>query len=467
MNYDLDKNRKIKYPIPVKQIIVLFSVFLLVLATVGCSSDKSGNQDLWEVNSNRTLKSWDKLISNEIGEKLDISAVDKDIKITVEGVIADDLNTIALIKIEDLKGDLKYVIYTGDGDDLSLVENTPIKITGNIINVFEQEKIAEGELPPITPSYSNLYTEEKNISKVMVRTGAIEANEGTIEISIDKLSTLAYQDKESAIDIEGAWNLQIPIKKDEVKSYSLNETIEFDGNEVVIQEITIAPTQTNINYKVKRINEEKGYIIENMIFSIKHGNNKYGSPAFPLGFINGVRNQEYLIINQPLESLYSENPENVKLVVESYDYLVEDIKVYDVDVNNLPQTIEYNSSNIIIEDIEYDENLPKVTVKEDESNSRKYNSSFMEISSEDNSELISYSEVTEYDFRDKDGKIATAGGGYGNIFFVKEQKIGLMAGFKETESSDASQKIVPEKLHIKGQSYTGYPNKEITIELKD
>lgn len=444
----------IKSSIRIKVISIGIVLAAIILAITFWSNTRQDKLDPLERYSKNTIEEWEKLLDNGIGSKLDISAVDKDIKVTAEGVIGYDLNTLVLLKIEDLKGESKYSI---DSKDINLdsLENYPIKISGDISAKYTHKEPSSNNSFYTIPSYSTLYSPENKTNRIILSTTEIDGDEGSIDINISRLSTLFNNDEVSPVNIEGEWNLQIPVKKSASKYYEMDETIEFDGNEVVIQKITIAPTNTIVEGKIKRANEEKDYILEKVTLSIRHGLKKYGLSNFPFVFSARVINDEYTDMTQMLQSLYSEFPDKIEAIVESYEYFVGDKKTYDIDT--LPQTIEYNGSNITIEDIVHNGEFFEIIVREDPSKDRNYTfTSFDTIIYRDNYEVFSGSRFADYELRDKKGRVTEDYKNHAIGFFLKEQRI----------MPSENIQLYPKKISIKGQNYIEYPNAKISIPLR-
>ncbi|MCQ4924480.1 DUF4179 domain-containing protein [Tissierella carlieri] len=468
------KEYRIKPIIKFRRTTFIAIILLFILMVTAIATDSLENLQWWKKDSEKTITAWEKLLNKGVGQKLNVSVIDKDIKVTAEGVIADELNTIIFLRIEDLKGDLRFGATTRIDEDSFQIQDFPIKVGGDIFDRFEKANNLQGEELPIIASYSNLYSEEKNTIRVMVSTRSLNVDEGNINVYIDKLSTVLNKDDKATISIEGSWNLKIPAKKIKSKSYNVDKTIEFDGNEVVIQKITIAPTKTNIEYKMKNYNEKHGYSLEDVRFSIRYRLKKYGYSTLSSrpGYIHRNPKNEpgYSIGNQILESLYLESPNRIKFIIESYEYAVEESKSYDIFINNLPQTIEYNGNKITIEEIVYNKDNTEVRVREDTSKNRKYSSSIFKITAKDNPSAFCRSMVTDYEFRDKKGRALKKGEGDGNSrLFYKEQKIELkndLVWGKPAIHESKTEELIPEKFHVQGQRYIEYLNKETTIKLK-
>ena len=435
---------------------------LLILMITSYATDIFDFMKLWKRVSDPIISSWEELLDNGVGDKLDISVVDKDIKITAEGVIADDLNTVIFIRIEDLKGNNKFTPNRGTKENPeSLI------IGGDVVNSFKE--ISENfDFPPMV-DYSSLYTEEENSIIVKIITEVLTSDKGNVDISIDSLTSVFNESKESILTINGNWSLTIPATKIKSKTKELNQVVEFGGNELLIENITIAPTGTNIKYRLKRYNEKEKYFIDNIDLSIEYNDNKYKHSPFNSSF-SDLDNDAYIIRNKIFNSLYLKDPESIELIIESYDYTIKDRKYYKIDINNLPQTIKYNRDKLIIQEIIYNEDNTEVIIIEDKSKNRKYNYSILDIKAKDNSSARCYTTLLDFERRNEKGKILKDGEVDQYTHYVyKKQKLVLENNLRWIEITGQKPKtyeLIPEGLFIEGQEYTEYPNKKITIKLK-
>lgn len=255
---------------------LIAAILILILVTAVFASEIYNYIKWWKKNSEKRLSAWEELIEKGVGQKLNISATDKNIRVTAEGVIADDINTIILLKIEDLKGNTRFVPPARDiPGDPSLI------VGGDITKRYEGAPISYEII--CTP----LYAEDENTIKIMVYTSPMSKYKGKIEINIDELISYLTESGESIERITGNWNLTIPAEKIKAKHYPIDKTIDLGGNELTIERITIAPTVTRIYYKLDVYNEENRRFIDDVSFIIKHGNKTYGPSALTLGGILG------------------------------------------------------------------------------------------------------------------------------------------------------------------------------------
>ncbi|MBU5425610.1 DUF4179 domain-containing protein [Tissierella pigra] len=453
------KKSEIKPIRSIRRTILIAVILTFTLVMTAIAADNFDFLKSWKKQSEVTITAWEKLLDAGVGQKLDISVIDNDIKVTAEGVIADELNTVIFIKVENLKDNLRLspLVFANQDHD-------PIKIGGDIENIYTKNNTLTPERQESSSmvAFSSLYTEDENSTRFMINTDTLIGEEGNIDINISNLYTMFNKDEESILDIEGDWNLKIPAKKIKSKSYYPNESIEFHGNKVVIDKITIAPTATNINYRIKNYNEEKKYYINQVRFSIKNKLKKYKySSLYSKSSLS--QNNGYLTTNAGLESLYLEDPKKISLIIDSFEYTTKNREVYDIDVDKLPQTIEYNGNELIIEDIIYNKANTEVILREDSRRNRKYNDSSLEITAKDKAKDLvrMYTEILDFEYRNSKGKVPKELDYY--VRSISKLKRLVLKNRDEEPNND---KIIPEKLIIHGQEYTMYPNKKIKIKLK-
>lgn len=482
-NKDIKLNSNIYKRKSVKRItrtgLIAVALSLIMVVTV-FATDLFGFMKWWEKSSAIQMSAWEKLLENGVGQKLDISVVDENIRVTAEGVIADDLNTIILLKIEDLKGDTRFTPIRAR--DI----RGPLVIGGDVINQYDNL------LPNV--NHHTLYTEDKGTVRLMVKTEPLSKNKGNIEIDINKLGNMGNYDEGigegEKIALDGSWNLTIPAEKLKSKSHKIDEIIDLDGNKLIIDEIVIAPTATNIRYKIKRYNKEENYFMDKITFLVNIGEEVYESGEFSFGILEAGKESGYSQGEYHIQSLYLEEPKDIDLVINTYRYTTQILKEYDIDGENLPQVIEYEDSKITIEDIIYKEDRTDIIIKEDSREDRKYIKSNIYPwkrglqPKEDRNYRTSYgnSELeygwvypsnissTEHEIRDSTGKIEENSRFWTEEMYasILEWKITLeksqLKNFFREEFNEGL--LIPDKIIIDGQEYIKYPNIKRNIKLK-
>ncbi len=461
-------------------IAIALSLILIVSAV---ATDLFGFMEYWKESSEITKNAWEELIENGIGQKLDISTTDKDIKITAEGVISDELNTIILLKIEDLKGNNKY---------------TPPKRTGNVADqpssillggdlsheeLWGDSMLIMSELEPL---YSEVYSEDENTIKLMIWTNPLNKEKGNIDINIGNMqvftSPLPYINENEKIS--GNWNLSIPVEVVQSKTYEVNKKMDMDGQEVDIKQIVVAPTATSIQYGLNPYNKEKDYYISNISFLIKLGNTTYerSELSYNLTFLYPGEN-EYKEGAYKIQSLYLQDPKEIDLIINSYNASTTGNQSYSIYYDNLPQTLEYKNNKITIEDIELNEDSTRIIIKEDDSKDRKYIKSDIRIIVSGNEDRITEGKIENinmtyiYDAdnldseaRDGKGKVAKEGEwSYNHYHYVFKQELIIdkeKFEWRNLEVDNKGEFLRPELIYIAGLHYKEFPNSKINIKLK-
>lgn len=469
LNSNIKKKRYFKHFTRTGVIAMALSLILVVTAF---ATEIFGFMDWWKRSSEEQTSAWEKLIENGVGQKLDKTITDKNIQVTAKGVIADDLNTIILLEVRDLNGEIRFTPSFRDVGPFG-----PVTIEGDIIRRWE-------DMPPLV-NYSNIYVEEEGVLNLILKTDPMDKEEGNINININKFSSMINENEESIIDVSGNWDLNIGAKKIESKKYKVNKKVDINGNKVIIEEIVIAPTTTSINYKFDVYSKEGRKFLRDLSFSIKYKGETYGRSELSYSDSVEIKNFGYQEGQDHMESLYLESPEELEIVVDTARYISRGEKNYDIDWDKLPQTIEYQENTLIVKDIQYKEDSTEITIIEDTSKNRDYISSeiFLEkgvqVEFDDNGETIEfnrdypfYGSHTKWETYDENGKIENPEGVFWTdkmYNFVLEQKLILREDKFKNRGIDEKhydELLKPDKLVIKGQKYIDYPDKKINIRLK-
>ena len=478
LNTNIKRRKAVKRFTRTGLIAIALSIILVVTVV---ATDMFGFMEYWQESSERTENAWEKLIENGVGQKLDISTTDKNIKITAEGVISDQLNTIILLKIEDLKGNNKYVPTVKQEDQR--YHNNPIILTGDIT---EDEYLSEGITTRHTTLSSPVQSEDKNSIKLMIWTNPITKDKGDIDIKIKRFEVMAdIPYKNSSVGIDGSWDLSIPVEFIKSKTYEVNEKIDLLGNELDIKEIVIAPTATNIKYRIKSFNEQKNYFITNVSFLINIAGKEYERSELSFNPFIEERDPSYLEGEYRLQSLYLEDPSEVELIVNTYNANSKLAKTFTIDWDNLPQTIDFKGSKITVESLEIDNKRARIIINEDVSKDREYIKSDISLKiTHEMKELIekgnklgtvqNYYRGRPFDsqLRDSNGKAVKE-----KLFFLPEEYYTFVSKqeilidqedfeWNNIEVGDDKAYLRDSIFTIEGLNYKEFPNSKINIKLK-
>lgn len=442
----------------------------LIFVVSAVATDLFGFMEAWKKSSKITKSAWEELIDNGVGQKLDIWAIDKDIKITAEGVISDQLNTIILLKIEDLKDQNRY----SPTKNYSETDNIQGLALSGDISTEQTWGDSLQIMSDLEPLYSEVYSEDENTIGLMVWTNPLSKDKGNIQILIDNLQVMdgsgPYMNNGNTVS--GNWNLSIPVEVIESHTYKVDKAMDMDGHQVDIKQIIIAPTATSIQYGLNPYNEENDYYLENINFQIKSNNKIYEKSkiSFNFTFLNPVK--EYKEGEYKIESLYLKDPKDIELQITNYKARTEGGQSYEIDYNNLPQTLEFKESKITIEDIELKEDSTRIIIREDESKDRKYISS--EISTRIQGTMVekvdgknqnvsvenlNFGHRLEFEIRDKNGKSTKEQWSENQYHYVFKQELII-------EKDGSLINIKPELIYIDGLHYKEFPNSKIQIKLK-
>jgi hypothetical protein len=275
------------------------------------------------------------LVDKGIGDRLNISMIDKDIKITITDVVADDLQTLISFKIEDLKSGKAYAVKYDDGIDIKerwggQIEDTTAKMYNSIFNT--------GGIGTLT-----LYP--------------IDTEKKTINLAFTKLETNTGDAKEV---MEGNWSFKIPIKKHHGKSYNIKGSVKVGDYGIFFNRINISPTLTTLYFKhssgYNRNEEMLG--LEDMRIIAK------GKEYKPYNYGNGDWNPYSTIgfgdNKMTFDSMYFDNPKDIQIKVSRIGTKITEEKpkefVIKLDETS-PQEFEYLGTKLYIDNLKVGEDI--------------------------------------------------------------------------------------------------------------
>jgi hypothetical protein len=291
---------------PVRVIIAAAVILIISFATVFAAQDPL-LEFIKKINPEARVKI---IVDKGYGSRLNISEIDKDIKITVTDVAADDLQTLIQYKVEDLKSGKEYRALI-DGIDIKEKWGDEGYICNGVFNF--QGKGTLTLLP-------------------------IDTDDKTIHLSFNKLETPS---KES---IEGNWSFEIPVKKYHSKTFDINKSVKIGDYLIEFSKIMISPTNTQLFYNFsngfnsQESIEELGDIIltGDGVEYESNGNVSGGGQGHGMAF----------------ESMYFSNPRKIEIKLKELEMSYEDKKELSVDLNKSGvQEFEYLGSKIRVENL--------------------------------------------------------------------------------------------------------------------
>lgn len=269
------------------------------------------------------------------GDRLNISKIDKDIKITITDVVADNLQTLISYKIEDLKSGKEYRVKYNGGIDIKerwvkQIEDTDIEM------------------------YTSMFSKE---GKGILTLYPIDTEKKTINLSFNELETKVEGSLE---EVEGNWSFEIPIKKYEGKTYDIKASVKIDDYTIYFNNITIAPTLTKLSFShtsgtnknVELIGLEDVRIVANGR-EYKHYNFGHGdwNPYSSIGFGDS---------EMTFESMYFDDPKNLEIKISRINKEIteEEPKEFSIKLDETaPQEFDYLGTKLYVENLKVGEEI--------------------------------------------------------------------------------------------------------------
>lgn len=322
----------------------------------------------WKSKSLEESQSIEQLITEGYGEKLGISTEDQDIKITVESIMADDMNTVLLIEVEDLKGEKKYApIIDGDG----IVAEGKFNYEEGRSDIFKltRAEVKDSQL---------LYTTEKNRTKTILSFNPVDHEYGKMALKISALEAISedetrvphaiggqhYYDRYAENIVTGLWQFDINVKPFKSIVFDINEEMNLDGNKIVFDKLIISPTMTRLTYKFNS-RQNKEYRIERLHHvKIEADGKIYGDLK---GYGNSYINSTDFYPRKgafSFDSMYFQVPSKIKITVGGYSIKVEQRETFSIERNQpFPQEFHYLGSKISVNSVQGDANLIRISME--------------------------------------------------------------------------------------------------------
>jgi hypothetical protein len=289
------------------------------------------------------------IVDKGVGNRLNISKTDKDIKITITDVVADDIQTLISFKIEDLKSGKIYGVNYKDGIDI-------------------KEKWVEQLKDTDIEMYTSIFNSE---GKGTITLYPIDTDKKTINLAFTKLETKIGDSMEF---VEGNWSFEIPIEKHIGKSYDINAVVKVDHYTLEFKKITISPTLTTLSFNCRNGGKENERVTGLEDIRIFADGKEYKPYNFGLGW-NAYSTIASGDKGVTFETMYFDNPKNIEIKVSRINTEIKEKKPKELLIKldeTGPQEFEYLGSKLYInnlkvgEEITFDLNQPEYS-KEHES----------------------------------------------------------------------------------------------------
>lgn len=428
----------------VKVSFIVAAIAILLTVTVVATEELNLSLKWWAKTSVKQSEAIEQLIQEGYGQAVNLSVTDNNIKITIENIVGDDLNTLVSYRIEDLQKKEKYVLDLAGG----------IKAEGDFNN-------KDNRLDKNVSGFMNFYSDSPYVQRGCITVEPVTKKQSTIHLAIGKVNKM--ESRESVVN--GKWEFDIPVTRYDSKTYVVNKDIIFDKHKITFQEIIIAPTATVLKYKYKD-NSPRGSRINYFSDIILIGNGKeykekfMGSSSYSSdGNLSAVK----------FDTMYIDNPSNIKIKVGKYEVATDKFKSFNIDMNKVfPQEFEYMGSKIIIEDIRLEQDTTKIVITESLDN-RSYENIDIEVKCDKNN-VATQGEWDGY-MIDKNGtKLSMAEGLFAGDelnepkSYITKRNI-TIKNESIVENQNKTEKIIPKKLEIRGYSETKYIDKSVKVKL--
>ncbi|QTD43464.1 DUF4179 domain-containing protein [Sporosarcina sp. Te-1] len=413
--------------------------------------------DWWKDFGNKQEEQVENFVQQGLGDKVNAVAESNGIKITITNVVADDMQTLVYYEIEDQKRENEYLIDFTRG----------LKID-NQDELFNSKE--ERDYSPVS-NHLRLHSENPHISKGRLGMGPLSKEEGTIQLSLNKVQSLdGTVEVDSSIKepeyVEGDWHFEIPVKKHPAIIHDLNVETEYEGNPVIIDKLTIAPTVTVLSYRYRNENQDRN--LDNLSISIagiESKENYVTGSAFDFAGVGGstYHSNGWSEENATFESLYFENPSHVKVHFGNMEFNVKEKADFPIDPSKpFPQTFTYLGTKISIDKVEIGQPT-LITMSEELNANRVYQSLDYHFSDADDHNKSTVINPDGY-FIDKNGKKYKASE-YFYLMNELEEPVLYSTEHHIKISRKDSQDFIPAKLSIDGYRMIEYSEKVVDIPL--
>lgn len=435
------------------------ALFLTVFVGTAVATSFSNVMDWWRDLSNKQDEQMEGYVQHGVGEQLNIETENNGVKVTVTNVVADDIQTLIYYEVEDMSKENNYMINYTNG-----------------LNIANQDVDWSSEddptFSPVT-SHLSLYSEKDNVFKGRLGLLPMLADEGTIQLELSKLEKVIsdISDKEVPQSvpkgdnhfIEGDWHFEIPVKKHPSTVHDIHIETEIEGNPVIFDKLTIAPTVTVLSYRYRNENPDKR--MEYIQIASLESNGKKVFDQLGLGGYTGSGGSEggWNSAEATFESLYFEKPKDIQVHLGSAAFSIQNQANFEIDPSKkLPQTFKYLGNIISIEQMEIGTQT-KIVMKEELNSNRGYEMLNYRIFDKDG-QGSSGARVDGY-FIDKDGNKYKADEYFYRLNGLEQPRFFSTDHYIELSSDDKQESFIPYEIEIEGYTNTLYLDQTIEISL--
>lgn len=421
----------------------------LFVGTAVATNSFTNFADWWKDFGDKQEEQMEHFVQHGLGEHLNLSAESNGVKVTITSVVADDIQTLIYYEVEDQQQDHKYMINFMDG-----------------LQVVNQDELWNDTDRPARNSLM-IYSESESIYKGRLGIAPMPTDEGTIQLELSKLEQVIDPpaSMEAALERlfkEGNWRFDIPVKKHPAIVHELEIETEIDGNPVVFDTLTIAPTTTILSFQYLNDNPDKK--MDYLTIASLESNGKHVYPGlFGMSGSAGGSSDGWHSSKATFDSLYFDNPTKIHVHVGSAGFTVEEPAQFAINVaQELPQTFNYLGNRISVDQIDIGERT-KMKMTEEFSKNRAYETLRYSINDKDG-RGSSNSNIDGY-VVDKNGEQYKLVDSIYRLHELQQPRIFSTEHQIELSRDDQPGDFIPATLDIEGYTVTSFYDDVIEIRL--
>lgn len=431
---------------------------MLFVGTAVATNGFASFMEWWKDFGDKQNEQMKNYVQHGLGDYVNIEAESNGIKITVTSVVADDIQTLIYYEIENKQKENKYMINYNEG-----------------LHIVNQGDIWSGREEPFDPPvhhHLSLYSESDHVYKGRLGTAPLTRDEGTIQLELSKIQKvidtadgLPIPGPENNEFIEGEWHFDIPVKKHPAIVHELHTETEIEGNPVIFDKLTVAPTITVLSYRYRNENPDRRMDFVTIASLESKGKHVYGDPL-GVGSFGGSGGYEggWNKSEATFESLYLEKPTDVHVHIGSASFTIKEQADFAIDVSKtFPQTFEYLGTSISIENIEVGQPT-KITLSEELNANRVYQSLDYRFYDKDN-RGSSNSSVDGY-YIDKNGARYNAIENFYRLNELEQPRFFSTQHHIELSREDQDREMIPVGMEIEGYQTTSFYDQVVDISLE-
>lgn len=389
-----------------------------------------------------------------LGERLNLVAESEGVKITIKSAIADDFQTLVFYEIEDMNEDNQYL--------LDYYEGMSVRSENAGVNHGSNPRYFYPELN------SDLNKENKNVYHGKISLFPIKDDKGTIELKITKIHKLQqaanYWETESK---SGEWDFEIPLNKNPITEYALDEEIEVEGIPLRFDKLTLAPTMTILQYAINQSQAKE--VLDLVSFEYLELNKRKAKGDLYGSFFSEIQEDvNWITFEAQFDSLFGERAKEFSAQLGLIQLSYTENKKIELDPSVVyPQTVEYAGSTLSIDKEEVG-GITELIIRNNDWENNGYDSLQFNVIGEDDNPAVSMEMESEGIMVDKNGVEYNTNEELPVPYQEIEQPRHIQISQKvRLYSSDEGKYLIPKRLELYGYSLTKYLDEMVTVSLQE